>query len=234
METLDGKMETFELSLRTHFMRPLFLLLLAAAPAYSQLVSFGVKAGVPLTDFVDAASGTNPAGFVDFATHTNRYIIGATGELHLPFGLGVEVDVLYRHFNYQSEMSGAGTVTSGSTTGNAWEFPLLGKYRFFRTKLLRPYVDAGVAFDTLQGLSQTIENTVNSVTTTSSSSTPMQLEHSTVRGYVFGGGLDFKFLVVHIQPEIRYTRWGAQHFFDPSGLLHSSENQGEFLLGITF
>ncbi|MEI9973119.1 MAG: hypothetical protein WDO73_14355 [Ignavibacteriota bacterium] len=71
-------------------------------------------------------------------------------------------------------------------------------------------------------------------TTTTTSGTPTQLRHSTVHGYVFGGGLDFKFLMVHIQPEIRYTRWGDHHFFDPSGLLHSSDNQGEFLLGITF
>lgn len=218
-------------------MRPLVLLLLAAAPAYSQLVSFGVKGGVPLTDFVNAASGSNPSGFIDFATHTNRYIIGATGELRLPFGFGVEVDVLYRHFNYQSTMMGVDTVSSGATKGNAFEFPLLGKYHFGHTKVLKPFVDAGVAFDTLQGLTQTIQNTVISTTnliTNTTSSTPTQLRHSTVRGYVFGGGLDFKFLVVHIQPEIRYTRWGAQHFFDPSGLLHSSENQGEFLLGITF
>ena len=85
--------------------------------------------------------------------------------------------------------------------------------------------------------SQTVTNTLiagsNSTTTTSSGS-PSQLKNSTTHGYVFGGGIDIKFLVIHIQPEIRYTRWGAEHFFDPSGLLHSSENQGEFLLGITF
>lgn len=230
-------METSGRKLRTHFMRPLLLLLLGAIPAFSQLVSFGVKGGVPLTDFVDAASGTNAAGFIDFATHTNRYIIGATGELHLPFGLSVEVDVLYRHLNYQETSQAVDVLTSSSTTGNTWEFPILGKYRFLRTKLMRPYVDAGVSFDTLQGLSQTVTNTLfagsNSTTTTSSGS-PSQLQNSTTRGYVFGGGIDIKFLVIHIQPEIRYTRWGAEHFFDPSGLLHSSENQGEFLVGITF
>jgi opacity protein-like surface antigen len=209
-------------------------LLLATTPAFSQLFSYGVKGGVPLTDFVDAASGTNAAGFIDFATHTNRYIIGATGELHLPFGLSIEVDVLYRHFNYQEASQAAGVATTGSTTGNAWEFPLLGKYRFLRTRLMRPYVDAGVAFDTLSGVSQTVRNTINSITTTTSTGSPLQLQNSTTRGYVFGGGIDIKFLVVHIQPEIRYTRWGAEHFFDVSGLLHSSENQGEFLLGITF
>ncbi len=218
-------------------MRPILLLLLAATPAYSQLFSFGLKGGVPLTDFVDAASGSNVGGFVDFATHTNRYIVGPTAELRLPFGLGVEVDVLYRHLNYQGTVMGVDTLTTSSTTGNAWEFPLLGKYRFLKTKFVRPYIDAGVAFDTLQGLSQTVKNTVfgsPSMSNTSTTGTPSQLQKSTTRGYVFGGGLDFKFLIVHIQPEIRYTRWGAEHFFDPSGLLHSNENQGEFLLGITF
>jgi len=218
-------------------MRPLLLLLLSATPACSQLFSFGVKGGVPLTDFVNAASGTGFGGFVDFATHTNRYIIGATGELHLPFGLSVEADVLFRHFNYQESQMGVDTFTSSNTTGNAWEFPILGKYRFLKKpKIARPYVDAGVAFDTLQGLSQAVRSTIFSGngTTTTSSGTPSQLENSTTRGYVFGGGLDIKFLVIHIQPEIRYTRWGAHHFLDPSGLLHSNENQGEFLLGITF
>jgi opacity protein-like surface antigen len=217
-------------------MRPLLLLLLGATPGFSQLFSYGVKGGVPLTDFVNAASGANPSGFIDFATHTNRYIIGATGELHLPFGLSVEADVLYRHINYQESAMGADTLTSSRTTGNAWEFPILGKFRFLKTKLVRPYVDAGVAFDTLQGLSQTVSNTLfsSNTTTTTSTGTPSQLRNSTTRGYVFGGGLDIKFLLVHIQPEIRYTRWGAEHFFDPSGLLHSNENQGEFLLGVTF
>jgi opacity protein-like surface antigen len=216
-------------------MRPLLLLLLAAAPAYSQLFSVGLKGGVPLTDFVDVASGTNPSGFIDFATHTNRYIIGPTGELHLPFGFSVEVDILYRHVNYQETVQGVGVLNSSSTTGNAWEFPLLGKYRFLKTKLVRPYIDAGVAFDTLQGLSQSVTSTLSSgSSSTSSTGTPSQLQNSTTRGYVFGGGLDLKFLILHIQPEIRYTRWGAEHFFDPSGLLHSSENQGEFLLGISF
>jgi opacity protein-like surface antigen len=230
-------METSGRKLRTHFMKPLLLLFLGAAPAFSQLFSYGVKGGVPLTDFVNAASGTNAAGFIDFATHTNRYIIGATGELHLPFGLSVEADVLYRHLNYQESAMGVDTLTSSRTSGNAWEFPILGKYRFMRTKLFHPYVDAGVSFDTLQGLSQTVTNTLfagNNSTTTTSSGSPSQLKNSTTRGFVFGGGLDIKFLVVHIQPEIRYTRWGAEHFFDPSGLLHSNENQGEFLLGVTF
>jgi opacity protein-like surface antigen len=213
-------------------------LLFGAVCASSQPFSYGVKGGVPLTDFLSAAKSASPNGFVDYATHTNRYIVGLTGELHLPLGFSVELDVLYRHLNYQSSTQVAGvttTTTSGATTGNTWEFPLLAKYRL-GTKVLHPYLDGGVAWDTLQGLTQTIRSTVLGAasSTTATSSNPSELQHNSTRGYVAGAGLDIKFLVIHIQPEIRYTRWGAQHFLDPAALLHSNQNQGEFLLGITF
>jgi hypothetical protein len=231
-------METSGSTLRTQTMRPLLLLLLGAVSAFSQPFSAGVKLGVPLTDFVSVAGGATPSGFLDYATHTNRYIVGLTGELHLPFRFSVELDVLFRHVNYQSSSQLVGvttTDTSAATTGNAWEFPLLAKYRF-GTKVVHPYVDGGVAWDTLQGLTQAVRTTVLNVTGSSSSSTssPSQLQNTTTRGYVLGGGLDIKFLVIHIQPEVRYTRWGAKHFFDASGWLNSNQNQAEFLLGITF
>src|ERR1039458_1782909 len=106
-------METSALTLRTHFMRPLLLLLLGATFAISQPFSFGVKGGVPLTDFIDAAgSSSSAAGFLDFATHTNRYIGGPTGEVRLPFRLGIEVDALYRHLDYQSSSQTATATTS--------------------------------------------------------------------------------------------------------------------------
>ena len=103
-------------------MRLLFLLLAGAAGAFCQPFSFGVKAGVPLTDFLTAAESQN----VSYFTTTNRYIFGVTAELRLPFGLGVEVDALYRHLNYQES---SGTIATG-TTASDFEFPLLGKYRF--------------------------------------------------------------------------------------------------------
>jgi hypothetical protein len=232
-------METSGYWLRTQFMRPLLLLLIGAISAFSQPFSFGARLGVPLTDFIDAASSDNASGFVDFATHTNRYIVGVTGEVRLPFHLGIEVDALYRHLDYQSTSqvigSSATTTTSNSTTANAFEFPVLGKYRF-GTKVIHPFVDAGVAWDTLAGLQQGVSSVVTTVssTVTGSPSTPSVVQNNTVRGYVTGGGLDFKFLLIHIQPEFRFTRWGAKHFFDPSGLLNSNQNQAEFLLGITF
>jgi len=206
-------------------MKPLFLLLFGALSAWAQLFSYGVKVGVPLTQFLDAAKSQQFA----FNSTTSRYILGPTAELHLPFGLGVEVDILYRHFDYNGSGTLVDVITNSRTTGNAWEFPLLAKYRF-PTKLVHPYVDAGVAWDTLSGLTEAI--TRNSITTSTSS--PAELNTTATRGLVLGAGLSAKLPMVHVSPEIRFTRWGAQHFIDPNGLLHSNLNQGEFLLGITF
>jgi hypothetical protein len=105
-------------------MRLVCLLLLTSTAAFSQLFSFGIKGGLPMTDFVDAASTQNFSS----SAYTNRYIVGPTAELRLPFGLGVEFDVLYRHFGYSTTGIIAGptsTVIAKDTTSSAWEFPLL-------------------------------------------------------------------------------------------------------------
>ncbi|HXB70027.1 MAG TPA: outer membrane beta-barrel protein [Candidatus Acidoferrales bacterium] len=206
--------------------------LLGAASANAQPFSFGLKGGLPMTDFLNTAQSGN----FSFASNTNRYIVGPTAELRLPFGLGVEIDILYRHFSYTGSGGTTGITTAflnSSTTANAWEFPLLAKYRF-PGKIIHPYVDGGVAWDTLSGLTQAVTSTVAGITSRSSSGNPPELANSTSRGFVLGAGISVKALVVRISPEIRYTRWGARHFLDANGLLSSNQNQAEFLLGITF
>jgi opacity protein-like surface antigen len=211
----------------TCIMRSACLLLLGAACAFSQPFSFGIKGGVPFTDFLSTAE----SGRLVYTSVPNRYIVGAAAELRLPFGLGIELDALYRHLNYASNPGTTGvTVVSSRTTGNAWEFPLLAKYRF-PGGIVRPYIEGGVAWDTLQGLKQTIDS---GRLGTSSTSAPAELNKSTTTGFVIGAGLDIKALVIHFTPELRYTRWGARHFLDPNGLLSSNQNQAEFLVGIVF
>jgi len=198
------------------------LFLLGAVAACSQPFSAGVKIGVPLTDFISTV--TNVSSSVP-----NRFIGGVTGELRLPFGLGVEVDILYRRLHYQyTAKNPLGGLTIDRTTANAWEFPLLVKYRF-PMKLARPYVDAGVAFDTLSGLTDTVTETL----VPSAGVNASALQNNSTKGFVMGAGVDIHALVIHLSPEIRYTRWGAQHF-NLSGVLGSNQNQAEFLLGITF
>jgi opacity protein-like surface antigen len=212
-----------------------WLILFASAPlAIAQPFTFGVKGGVPLTDFLSATSSGN----LEYFTTTNRYIVGPEAELHLPFGFGVEFDALYRHLQYSNVSNAVDVLINSSTTSGAWEFPLLAKYRF-PTKVVRPYVAAGVVWDTLSGLGQTITQTLipTNVTSTSRTSSPAELQHSTVSGFVAGVGIDIHLLVLHISPEIRYTHWGSQHFLSnsaPLGTIQSNQNQAEFLVGFTF
>src|SRR5690348_13989531 len=184
-------------------MRPLLLFTVSAVAALAQPFTAGVKVGAPANDFLDAVRGSN----FTFHSYTNRYLAGPTAELRLPFGLGVEFDALYRHYNFQT--SGilpptggippiATTVTGNASTG-AWEFPLLAKYRFpFR--IVRPFVDAGVAWDKLQGFKQAI--TVVSAVPLTAPSGFNQPVHDTTAGFVIGGGLDIRVPFVHVSPEI--------------------------------
>ncbi len=198
-------------------MRPMLLLLLGAASAAAQPLAYGVKGGVPLTDFFSAVQSQS----FSFSANAKRFIVGPTIELRLPFGLGIELDALYRHLNF----SGSASAGSETVTGSQFEFPLLAKYRF-PAKIVRPFVDAGFAFSTLSGLTQTV------AAKTGLSSAPATSNFA--KGFVMGGGLDISLKILHISPEIRYTHWGSASFTDPLALVSGSQNQAEFLVGITF
>ncbi len=193
------------------------LFLLISASGWAQLFSAGIKAGLPLTDFINTVSSQS-------VSTTNRYLIGPTVEVHLPFGLGIEVDAIYRHFNYQNVIVSGGTALFELNKAGAWEFPALVKYRF-PGKLVRPYVDAGVAWDHITGLASTVSSV------TGIPAFPGE-QNSTTMGAVVGAGLDLHF-IIHVMPEIRYTRWTSQHF-NISNVLASNQDQAEFMVGITF
>lgn len=203
-------------------MRALILFLCASAALFAQPFSAGIRGGIPFTDFLNAASN----GSFDYNAPTQRYIIGPMAEVRLPFGIGIEFDALYRHISFSGSGILGGVTTSVQGAGGNWEFPLMLKYRF-HFPLVRPYVDAGAAWDTITGLSQTFTSVVPFTALTS-------LKQSTTMGFVLGAGVDIHAIVIHISPEVRFTRWNAQQINDPTGLLHSNQNQAEFLVGVTF
>src|SRR5580698_4089203 len=84
----------------SQYMKPLLLLAMMGGAAFAQPVSAGLKAGLPLTDFLNEVNGVS-------STITNRYLIGPEVELRLPFGLGIEFDALYRHFSYTNVIGSA-------------------------------------------------------------------------------------------------------------------------------
>jgi len=208
-------------------MRILFLFSFASIAAFAQPFTLGFKAGIPLTDFVNAAQ----SGSFNYQSTTQRYIVGGTAELRLPLSLSIEFDALYRRLHYSGSGNLANVFTTTSTSASNWEFPLLLKYRF-PFPVARPFIDGGVAWDTLTGLKQSITETTG--LPISNTSNPAELKQNTTKGFVLGAGIDIHALVLHISPEIRYTRWGSAQLKDALGLLHSNQNQAEFLVGITF
>jgi len=134
----------------------------------------------------------------------------------------VEADALYRHFNYQASGNLVDALVNISAN-NAWEFPLLLKYRM-PGLFVRPFLDAGVAFDRWSGSKQL---RVLAVVTKSDVS-------GTDTGFVAGGGIELHTPLIRLSPEIRYTRWGASSITDLSGALRSNQNQVEILVGLTF
>jgi hypothetical protein len=200
-----------------------YLLLLGSISALAQPFTFGIKAGVPFTDFVNATQ----TGTFNYTSSTQRYIVGPTAELRLPFGFGVEFDALYRRLSYTGSGNLVDAFATSKTTAGNWEFPLLLKYRF-SFPIVRPFVDGGVAWNTLTGLSQTVSEV-----------SPVPLGNSaanktTTMGFVLGAGVDIHAIFLHISPEVRFTRWGDQHISDIGGLVHLNQNQAEFLVGFTF
>jgi hypothetical protein len=206
--------------------RTFVLLFACAVTSFPQGFHLGVKAGVPLTDFFSTVSSPN----FGFNGDTKNYIIGPMVQLDLPAGLAVEFDALYRRLSYDVTATTTALQTTTHTTANAWEFPLTLKYRF-RIPFARPYVEGGVAWNNLSGVKQSISSTLG----LSGSSTPAELQNSTITGVVLGAGVDVHALFLHIVPGVRYTRWTSAHIRQPTGsLFESSRNQAEFLVGFTF
>jgi hypothetical protein len=187
-------------------------------------LSLGIKGGVPFTD----AFHTATSGNVSYVTNNKYWTLGPELDVNLPFGLGIEVDALYRRLNFESTTSVPSLIAHAATTANAWDFPLLLKWKLAPGPI-RPYISAGPTFRGLSNVKQVVsffEGTPSPV-----SERPAELQNRFNTGFTVGGGVQ---LLGHISPEIRYTRWGWNTFLDTSGLLKSNPDQLEFLVGLTF
>jgi hypothetical protein len=214
-------------------MRQFIPFLFVAAVGSAQIVSVGVKAGVPVTEAVRFSS--SDTAMID----TGRWTIGPTIEFRLLYGFSVEADALYRGYRLQNSAAFGGFVFDGITypavfnsfrqDTKIWDFPLLLKYRFGSQKL-RPFLDAGYTW------SHTTSDVTSSLICvgtadacalenlrpnyyvlghTSSSNTPS--------GPTAGIGVEFKYGRMKIAPEVRYT-----HFSNPTA------NNATVMFGVTF
>ena len=151
-----------------------------AGLAAAQPLGVGLKLGVPATDAFNVVPFPN---FTPLNAHSRPFTFGPFVELRLPANMAIEVDALYRSYQFRS---------LGLNT-NSWEFPVLVKHRF-ASGLIRPYFDAGASFSRISD--------INLAT----------LKHRSNYGLVLGGGFDINALLIKFSPEIRYTAWGFKAF----------------------
>jgi hypothetical protein len=195
------------------------LFCLISSSAFAQLpFSIGLKGGVSLTNaFQDntySPANTSITSTIHDFSDSKDYIIGPFAELRLPFGLGVEADALYRPLSFATTSQlDTNPVSQTFSRFSTWEFPILAKYRF-RLPIVKPYIGAGPSFRTTTSDTRYLSN----------------------RGLAVGAGLDIKALIIHISPEIRYTRWGsdAKSIANTGVPAFSNVNQVEFLVGLSF
>jgi hypothetical protein len=178
------------------------------------MFAFGARAGVPLTD---AFSSVKSQDFI-FNSSTKRFTAGPSAELLLPFGLGLEADLLYKNTDVEIARApgDGGELTLENDSVGVWEIPLLAKFRLPGAGL-RPFVSGGGAYRNFGSLLDLAEGLKDSGW-----------------GFVVGGGLEIKVKRVRISPEIRFTRWGSGQIGDGSSTVKYNQNQADFLIGVTF
>lgn len=189
-------------------MRKIFWLFsVLIGPVLAQPIGIGVKAGVPLND----ALTLKPSTTLQYLQDTHRYTVGPYVELRLPANLVIEIDALYRTYEFQRVIP----LTAGQSV-SSWEFPVLGKYKLFGGPI-QPYIEGGVSFSRLSDIPNIAE-----------------LRHRNNYGVVIGGGLELHLGKLRITPEIRYNGWVYRGFESPLGQLQSNRNQAAVLVGFGF
>jgi hypothetical protein len=182
-----------------------WLLFFGGAAAYGQLpVDFGIKAGVSVTD---SYNGNSSGGFDTFS-NARDYILGGSIELRLVKQISVEADALFRPVNLAVTAVSPDTTTASRYA--TWEFPILAKYRF-HFLIVKPLIEAGPSFRAHVSRAPDLS----------------------LGGITVGAGLDIKLPLLHISPDLRYTRWMGG---SSGGTLPASfnVNQVEALVGVSF
>ena len=174
--------------------------LLMAACASAQPFGGGLKFGLPLNGMMPSSIQNAPI----------RYIVGPYVELRLPARMAVEVEALYRSYDFLGSDALSAYV---GASASSWEFPVLIKHRFAAGPV-RPYFDAGVSFSHLSDIRL------------------QTLNHRSNYGIVIGGGLQFNLFLIKVSPEVRYTGWVLRNLDAAS--VQSKRNQVSILFGFGF
>ncbi|PWU12075.1 MAG: hypothetical protein C5B51_01360 [Terriglobia bacterium] len=245
LEDSTRRFHPFVEALKKAMLRKLFTMLpLWAAYGFGQRFEMGAEVGVPVTPAFETGSSRYGLGFGEKATSaTRRYTVGPMAGLWFPHGFGVEVDALYTRLGFDHDLYQTALVTHTRVTANSWELPILGQIRFRGRSRPGPFVEAGISFRFVSGVSAISVATLSFYGPVGSSTgtTSAVLNNRSTRGAVAGVGVDLGGSFLRLRPEIRYTRWGSDRNLEtgpgrsyPIPVLYSNQNQAEVLLGIVF
>lgn len=210
-------------------MRFSLAILLLPIPCFSQPVAVGVKLAARVTSDVNGAADSE----------SKFYRVGPMVEVTLPHRFSFEADFLYSRFGYSSTTYGLlGESFTERMRANAWEFPLLAKYRL-RGSGAHPFLLVGYAPRTAKARFDDTGYTANFYD--SSLRTPYRSSYESSLGtdhaVVAGGGMAFRKGSFRITPEVRYLRW-KRPLYSYSGsrgyYLALEQNEVQALLGISF
>jgi Outer membrane protein beta-barrel domain len=197
-------------------------LLFISSPTRAQSVSFGVTGGVPLNNLATASEG--------MVSTTGRYTIGPALRVGLPRAFAVDVEFLYKRFNF-------GFASDPARIGvHRLELPLLLRYGF-RGSSVHAFVHAGVSFNWAipgDGANSCPNADPDSGFYCIGNKTSAQLRHEHTYGPVLGAGAEFKLKALRLAPEFRVTRWVDRNFGTQDSPLRSNLTQVELLLGLKF
>ena len=194
--------------------------------AQTRLVTFGITGGIPTE---------TPLGQTDSRI---PFVIGPTVNVRISSRLSLESGVLF--YRLGQEFTNATflypqnsvTLVSGTEHGLGVELPFLARYRFLgEHHTWRPFVNAGPA----------VRRTSLDANQSSSILSGVQLGTSSYASQVFargttkwnvdpvaGAGVDFRAGRFHLEPEVRYSYWGA----GKNSVVR--KNQVDLLLGFRF
>ena len=188
--------------------------LFTAGIANAQALSVGVIGGAPLTNVVNG----NTLNSIQSISKSTNFTIGGAIQVNLPLNLRIEVDGLFRPYSFN--LTSLNLVQDISA--QQYSFPVLLEYRLPGPPLLKPFVEAGLQFDHLAGISAAAKSAITSG--------PGVLLRQSDAGIVIGAGIDVKVpLIIRLSGELRYIRQTLPNFQDFSNL-----NQAEVLLGVHF
>lgn len=188
--------------------------LLSAGMAHAQALSVGVMGGAPFTNVVNG----NTLNSIQSISKSTNFTIGGAIQVNLPLNLRIEVDGLFRPYSFN--LTSLNVVQD--ITAQQYSFPVLLQYRLPGPPLIKPFVEAGLQFDHLAGISAAAKSVI--------ASGPGELLHQSDASVVIGAGIDVKVpKIIRFSGELRYVRQTVPNFQDFSNL-----NQAEVLVGVHF